>query len=367
MDDSLLDEIRQLVRTGQYAEAFRRREELKPYAERPGPARGLYHVIGNIERMETGRAQVEIADATLAPLEGVTENAIVGGGVFDAGMALCEASMLRRVWGFRQARGKRQAPPGPIHAGEFLYGGLLVMQYGHFILETLARAWAFELDDNRSKPIVFQNLGPARRFDELPPFARDIFDFLRIDRARIVIDNDGGRFERIGVPMPGYIAQTYFSARHCAFLSSQGGESGRLRVERYRERYEGRSIYLSRAGVAGSPEEAAFQDALGTLGVTAVLPELLPFEEQLAIFAHARRVIGIMGSAFHTLVFLPRIGATLAMIARRQRPNENFHTIDRRIAAAQPDYRCQVIRAFDADGNVDFAAIRGRLAEWLKS
>jgi len=273
--------------------------------------------------------------------------------------------MLRRLWGFRQVPGSHQSPPQRSHGGVFVYGGLLVAQYGHFILESLARAYAFNDERNRSKPIVFQNAGPARRVDELPRFALEIFKFIGIDPARILIDNDGGRYERMSLPVPGYIARTYFNDGHRRFLCAGSADSGRRRLESYGPKYAGKSIYLSKAKVSGSSHELAFEDALRALGVSIVFPEDLPFEEQLAVFALAKNVIGIAGSAFHTMVFLERVGATIFLILPRLHFNRNFRTINEKIAAAQSDFRCHVLREFGADGSIDFAGVRDRLAKRL--
>ncbi len=73
-------------------------------------------------------------------------------------------------------------------------------------------------------------------------------------------------------------------------------------------------VFLSRAGFrsrarklqASSTDQEELEDWIEAFGYQIVHPELLPLEDQIALFNEAPMIVGLIGSAFHTAFFSKR-------------------------------------------------------------
>jgi capsular polysaccharide biosynthesis protein len=70
-----------------------------------------------------------------------------------------------------------------------------------------------------------------------------------------------------------------------------------------------RRLYLKRTGGRRISNEAKLMKELTPLGFEAVMPETLPFADQVALFRSSAVVVGAHGAGFSTGVFSPRLSA----------------------------------------------------------
>lgn len=242
-------------------------------------------------------------------------------GVFDSQGEPVDFARLRREW----PRNKTVNPTGSIgpvedrRAGTFVYGGIMIGQYGHFLLESLARAWFWQ--NRAADGVVFHCERP-----ELRPWQADAFRMCGLDTTNIVFVTRCTLFERLLVPQPGYVISTLFHPDHRDTLAFEPWMP-----------VPGRKLWISRSRLGDEAlgtftNEVALESLLGERGWTIVHPQILSFAEQIRLFASAEVIGGIEGSALHSIVHVGNFGGTLRIVPRTpaQRLNSrNYELIAR--------------------------------------
>jgi capsular polysaccharide biosynthesis protein len=189
--------------------------------------------------------------------------------------------------------------------GPVLYGGVLLSAYGHFLIESLGRAWAIRQFPDL--PFVWQ---ADRGTTGLLPWQREILELLGIAPSRAVLVNRARRLGSVLLPTAGAILDEYF---HPAQLEA-------LACVDFREPVKGVRIWLSRTGLSGGAgrliDEAEIENRLRALGWRVIHPETMTVREQLASMAEAEIVGGCVGSAFHTLMLARNVRARIRMLNR---------------------------------------------------
>jgi len=190
--------------------------------------------------------------------------------------------------------------------GTCIYMGPLSDHFGHFLLESMQRAWYLTKADP-SALLLFH-----RRSEQpnLPSFARTIFAALDVDIARIRIAMNDVRVSRLVLP-----ASQFWQGIKAS--PGMGIAFDHIR-EKILKRRSGRQptpakVYFSRKGL--SPErtfgrsravisnEEEAEALFRKRGYEILRPETLPFEEQVALVANATHVAGTSGSALHLMLF----------------------------------------------------------------
>ena len=214
-------------------------------------------------------------------------------GVFDASGSCIPESLLRRTY-LKEGECTIGRPTdfGPAsihHEGPAIYLGPLIDAYGHFLLESLARAWLAE--QHPEIPLVWscRAVRPS-----LKSWQKDILNLLGIQNPLVCVDVPT-RFERLIIPEVGYQVQTYFHPAHANFLAVVPHEP-----------LPGRKLWLSRSKLDNLQNESilAVESRLVDLGWTIVHPEELSIREQMAHIASAERIAGEQGSALHSIILL---------------------------------------------------------------
>lgn len=184
--------------------------------------------------------------------------------------------------------------------------GPLSAHFGHFLLESLQRAWYLTQAD----PTALLLFHASSEQVNLTSFARIIFSALDVDPARIRIAVNDVQVSRLILP-----ASQFWQG-----IKASPGMG--IVFDHVREKIlKGRAssqptpakIYFSRKGL--SPESArgrpraviSNEDEVEALfrkrGYEILRPETLPFEEQVALVANATHVAGPSGSALHLMLF----------------------------------------------------------------
>lgn len=199
--------------------------------------------------------------------------------------------------------------------GDFVYGGQLWDHFGHFLLEGLARAWAFA---DLPGPILWQRRASHGR---LLGWQQAIFDRLGLGgREHRVVDRPI-RVARLAVPEPGLVTRRFLHPLQEAALA----------VHAYRAPEPGRRVWLSRsglpAGLARVEGEAAVEVALAADDWTILRPETRSIAEQFAALESAEVIAGFEGSAFHGLLLGRDVRARIVVFGRGPRINPNYDLI----------------------------------------
>lgn len=285
-----------------------------------------------------------VEDALLVPSATRTVYRGIDAGVFDAALLVVEESLLTRTW----RSGQISYAPDitgldlrdvPVVEEPCIYGGYFFHQFGHFLLESLARTWAVEEIGNL--PFVWATGGPPDRWQA------EILSLLGLSEPQL-FPRGPTRFRRLVVPEPGFRIQGQFHPRHARFLGRFAVPDG--------WRTAGR-VWLSRAGAPRdrrSRGEAALEEKLSATGWRIVRPEALSVRDQLDLLCRAEIVAGLEGSAFHAAILLAAPCAPVVVLRRTD--NANYPAI----AGAKRITEFDLYGAFALDDRTELGLVAPR-------
>lgn len=202
------------------------------------------------------------------------------GAVFDSDDHRIESADLVRE-GVRVNGGGTEPAQARI-TGTGLYLGWLFPEYGHALLESLARCWpAAECDF-----AVYH----APRTTEVPSFLQAHLDRLGIPST--IIPTKPTRFERLLIPRP-------------AFEIKKRAYRGFLEIFPGRQGTDNRPVYVSRSRLPPRQRAVAGEGLLERhlSDYRVVYPEKLSTAEQIEVFASHTTYVGMIGSAMHNILF----------------------------------------------------------------
>lgn len=265
-------------------------------------------------------------------------------GVFDEDGTYVDDTVLNRRSGEQGAPIARDLFPDIVDSSspEAIYAGPLYFHFGHFLLESLARAWYAR--QHPDVPLVWAG-AHTWQTAKLRPWQTEILEVLGISNP-VAILADPTRFELLHVPDIGYRYDDTFHPGHADFLGTYEGPA----------QVEGERLWLSRAKVTNDARDfnsAPTERRLSEAGWTIVNPEQLSVREQLDHLSRAEVVAGEEGSAFHTLILLKDISAKRFQILRRHGPeHRNMRTIGDARHVNQTFHTPERERVINAEGRV---------------
>jgi Glycosyltransferase 61/Methyltransferase domain len=289
-----------------------------------------------------------VEQSTVFPLEHIRNTKCSRAGVLDHRGNPVADSLL-----FRTRRGIRRQVILPSRltdrrehvAGAALYMGPLFTDFGHFLLEGLARAWRAPTCPDL--PLAW-SIDPARQEPAYRPWQAEILELLGISNRAIFVDTPT-LFDQVIVPESGYHIQNQFHPQHCDFLA----------VVDYRPEDQ-RSTWLSRAKLPqkGNRTAELIDVRLAAVGWDVIHPESLPIQQQVAQLAASERVAGEQGAALHMLIFLKNAKRLRVDIIGRdsdlplKSENKNYVTIATAKQLNQTIHRCSFERFISRDGAI---------------
>lgn len=230
------------------------------------------------------------------------------GGVYSDGVPVPEALALRFIevgeqgWYHQPHQPELQAPyiaPAEQHGGGHIYCGRLIDQFGHFILESLARIWLAKRHPDWT--LVWTGA------DSYRPWQQEILELLGIHNPARFVQQPTG-FESLAVPSAGYILSTFYTPY---FLETLG-------VIEPKPVVPGRKVYLSRSRgrTGGYVNEAEIDTLLAAQGWTILHPEALPVAERFDLLSSAETILMIQGAAFVSLLLFRSLQSRLYTLSR---------------------------------------------------
>lgn len=236
------------------------------------------------------------ANAVVVPTASRTVYRNIAGAVFDAARRPVEGAFLTRTW----IDGQITRPPDPATIGpdldlidrRCLYGGYLFDQFGHFILESLARTWA--VHDLGDLPIVWAAGAPPNSWQA------QILEIVGI-RSEHIFPARPTRVRELIVPAPGFrLAAQYHPdlLRHLGRYRPAASAAAEL---------SNMKVWLSRSGAPAerrSAQEAEIEAVLLAKGWRIVHSQEHSMVRQLDILGVAGIVAGLESSAFHAALLL---------------------------------------------------------------
>jgi len=265
-------------------------------------------------------------------------------GVYDGNDEYVEDTVLNRRAGEQGAPMPRDLFPvvTDSDAPEAIYAGPLYFHFGHFLLESLARAWY--ASEHPELPLVWAG-AHTWQGRKLEPWQSEILDILMIENPTRILA-DPARFDLLHVPDIGYRYDDCFHPEHAAFLGRYEGPA----------QVRGCRLWLSRSKTGGKVRDLNSEPTerrLAHAGWTITYPEQFSIREQLDHLARAEAVAGEEGSAFHALMLLKDVSAKKFHIIRRfGREHRNMHTIGDARQVDQTFYSLEREWVLQAQGRV---------------
>jgi hypothetical protein len=198
-------------------------------------------------------------------------------------------------------------------SGTYMYAGPMFGHFGHFLVESISRLWALTQLEGKIDGIVFspkfQN-NPQKMAENFRP----ILKVLGVDVPVILVD-EPTRIDTLYLPQQGFGMfqmiegapefRAFVQDRCGASIPAQGAEK----------------IYLSRSALpparGGMLGEKRLEALLKAEGYVIYHPQKHSFDEQVAAYKAARKIISVDGSPLHLLALVGDAGQTVACLARR--------------------------------------------------
>ncbi|MEP3686575.1 MAG: FkbM family methyltransferase [Sulfitobacter dubius] len=208
-----------------------------------------------------------------------------------------------------------QMPQGPVteRAGTWLWGGVLWLHFGHFLVESTSRLWALDHLMEEIDGVLFIPKRP-RNGGEVSGYQRDFLALLGCDKPLVSLDAPT-RVERLIVPGQGFGLGSLITGTE-PYRNTIANRFAREIAPEGPEK-----LYISRsqlpAGRGNLIGEEALETYLTAQGYTIFHPEKHGLREQIAVYKAAKQVIAAEGSALHLLGMVARPAQQVAIVVRR--------------------------------------------------
>ncbi len=187
----------------------------------------------------------------------------------------------------------------PRLSGRYLYLGWFFNHYGHFILESLARAWAVQELSLVDGYIMHVHAADARPASYL----MDFFDLLEIPRDKLLFLSQDMQVEELLLPSQQAVLSRGMS-EDMRRLYHQLGSKAAQQADTDSSR---RKLYISRRFLPmdqrNASNEKALEERFRMEGYQVVHPQFLDVKSQLAMYYMATDFAGLEGSGLHNVLF----------------------------------------------------------------
>ncbi|NBZ87414.1 glycosyltransferase family 61 protein [Stagnihabitans tardus] len=283
-------------------EVVKKTRVLTDATQSPRPEGGWSHAIRTVK-------DAVIATSTLQDL-------VQPAGVFDAKGDFVHESVL---WRGRALMVPPETMPEPVETlpGRWLWAGVLLNHFGHFLVESSGRLWGIDAVQGKLDGVIFISKRDADEEGEaleLSAFHQGFMRLLGLDLPFKVVTQPT-RVEVLEVPGQGFgigalasgIApfRQFIRSRFAKDIAPEGPEK----------------LYISRSGLSavrgGILHEERIEELLSPQGYEVFHPQKHPMEVQIARYKAAKQIVSLDGSALHLLAMVGREDQQVAMIKRR--------------------------------------------------
>ncbi|MEJ7769905.1 MAG: glycosyltransferase 61 family protein [Chitinophagaceae bacterium] len=200
-----------------------------------------------------------------------------------------------------------------------LFGGILYNNFGHFLLESIARLWAYDHVKQLNPYILFYNYWGKPDYLDSKNYIHQVLSGFNIPHEKILFIDYPAKFKTVIIPVQKYGYK----------LCRQPDEYFMQFINSFKfpavvpDKFKGaENLYVSRSRLQigyGKPiGENLFENHLASSGYTIFYPEQFTLYQQLAVYSKAKKIIFCDGSSIHTCILLPKLKAQVAIIARRK-------------------------------------------------
>jgi hypothetical protein len=254
---------------------------------------------------------------------------------------------------FHQYRGavinKRQAEPDLVtdmdfimsfnrnpfsSGGNFVYGGPIFSNFGHFLAECIHRCWAYEFTQEKLELKVNKVLfipqtnssfsWPQSNKSQLPPVYLEILNYLGIPTNKVQCVFTPKTLKNLIVPQQASIfrAKQPVTNSYIEFLERcEVRNLVTVHQSFFKKVYVSRRYFALRGAFA---EESYIEDFLQKNGFHIYYPEQHSISSQLSMYKGAEEIIFEEGTALHVLELLGHLDAHVSVICRRSLSNKIF-------------------------------------------
>ncbi len=255
------------------------------------------------------------------------QNFVQAAGVLRADGSYCSSGALWRNG--RALTIRPEMPKGDMASrdGTWLWGGLLWMHFGHFLVESTARLWALDQLDMPIDGILFVPKRPRSGGNTLP-YQHEFIRLMGADVPMISLDRPT-RVERLIVPGQGVGLGAMITGTESYRNAIARNFAKDIKAEGSDKIYISRSqIPSGRGNLIG---EALLEDHLKEQGYLIFHPEKHDLPRQIATYKAARHIIAAEGSALHLLALVAQPDQQVAIIVRR--PTSGTEQLQRHLHA----------------------------------
>jgi hypothetical protein len=257
----------------------------------------------------------DVKDAVVVPLPSDIDTIqSLNTGVFTPDFEEVEESITWRD-GNRFSLTPRIPEPDQIENldGRFMFGGLMFGHFGHFLVETTSRLWAYEKLKDQIDGIVFVPK-VQRRIDHVLNVYTPFMKLLDIEVPLINLP-EPARFDSVLVPQQGFgmFGMIQGLPEYRDFMRSRMGR--KVADDGAEKLYVSRSaLPEQRGGLIG---ETLIEEYLEAEGYRIFHPQKHNHEEQLSAYKSADFIISPDGSPLHMAALVAKPTAKIAVLARR--------------------------------------------------
>lgn len=198
------------------------------------------------------------------------------------------------------------------------FGGRLNDHFGHFLLESLSRLWAYEAFRQFDPYLFFYTPWGMPNYLEKNNYIYQVLSGFNIPHHKIIFTDHPIRLRKVVIPCQKYGRHSDIKNPEPIFLDFikkfQFQQVQPLGFE------NADKVYVSRSKLGANQGkmigESLFEEYLISEGYKIFYPEKFTFFEQLTVYQNAKKIIFSGGSAGHACLLLPDLQANVAVIFR---------------------------------------------------
>ena len=199
------------------------------------------------------------------------------------------------------------------------FGGILYDHFGHVLLDSISRLWAYPLIKELDPYIYFYVPWDTPKYLEKNNYVYQILKGFNIPHKRIIFSAKPAKLRKV-IIAPQKYGYGLCKSPDKHFMNFLRSFTYKKSVPQNFE--DADKIYVSRTKIKyglGKPiGEKYFEAFLESIGYRIFYPEHYKLNEQLTVYSNAAKVIFCEGSALHACILLPDIKAEIAIISRRK-------------------------------------------------